>query len=406
VQDLRVRYPIAVMTVSIWQQAHRRRTVAYDVAVVGGGIVGCATAFWLHRHDPSLRVAILDAGALGSGASGRNAGFVLLGTHKDYLTAIHDYGERTAHRLWQFTRENRRLIAELNGDAFGWREQGSLTVAGDQDEDDRLRRALPYMRAAGIPAVYLGPSETMERLRARGFRGSLYCTSGAAVDPLRLVRYLASQSAADVYTYHRVTDVVSGEGGISLKTERLNLRAESAVLATGAYLPRIVPSLQRFVRPVRAQMLATHPAPDQFLASPVYSHDGYFYVRQLENGAILAGGGRHRHRETEVGFEDATTPAVQADIERYLHTHFPWTTNLRVESRWSGTMGFSPDHRPIIGTVPGCSDCLFATGFTGHGMGFGVRMGQLLADSLYLEEQPNANDLFHVSRFESRSPAA
>jgi glycine/D-amino acid oxidase-like deaminating enzyme len=380
--------------------------VAYDVAVVGGGIVGCATAYWLQRREPSLRVAVVEAGSLGQGASGRNAGFVLLGTHQDYLGAIRAYGERTAYRLWQFTRENRRLIAELDGDAFGWREQGSLTVAGDEDEDDRLRRALPYMRAAGIPAVYLGPNETMDRLHARGLHGSLYCTTGAAVDPLRLVRHLAAQSEADLLTHHRVRRVTPGNAGVVLDTPRLRIRADRAVLALGAYLPQIVPSLTRFVRPVRAQMLATRPAAETHLSAPVYSHNGYFYTRQLSDGTILAGGGRHRHRETEVGYEDATTPAVQADIERYLHTHFPWTTRLGVESRWSGTMGFSPDHRPVVGTLPDCRDCYFATGFTGHGMGFGARMGRLLADCLCDEARPKAYDLFAATRFETEAPAA
>ncbi|PEN14092.1 FAD-dependent oxidoreductase [Longibacter salinarum] len=390
------------MTVSIWQQAQRRRAVAYDVAVVGGGIVGCSTAYWLRQRDPSLRVAIVDANSLGAGASGRNAGFVLLGTHEDYLSAIREYGERTAHRLWQFTRENRRLISELDGSTFGWREKGSLTVAGDEEEDDRLRRALPYMRAAGIPVVYLGPSETMERLHAQGFHGSLYCTTGAAVDPLRLVRYLAAESGADALTHHRVTKLHSEGGGVVLDTPRLQVKAERAVLAAGAYVPQIVPSLQQYVRPVRAQMLATHPAPDQLLSSPVYSHDGYFYARQLDGGTILAGGGRYQHRETEVGYEDATTPAVQADIERYLHTHFPWTTNLRIESRWSGTMGFSPDNRPVVGRVPNCPSCLYATGFTGHGMGYGVRMGQMLADTLVQDEPPKSYKLFTAERFQSK----
>ena len=393
------------MTASIWQQAHRRRSISYDVAIVGGGIVGCATAYWLHQRDPALRVAIVEAGSLGDGASGRNAGFVLLGTHQDYLTAIRSYGERTAHRLWQFTRENRRLLSELSGSSFGWKEHGTLTVAGDDEEDDRLRRALPYMRAAGIPVVYLGPSETRQRLNGRAFQGSLYVTSGAAIDPLRLVRYLAAQSQADVLSHHRVTRMRQSAPGVEIQTPRIRIRAEQAVLAAGAYAPRIVPALQNYVRPVRAQMLATHAGADRQIPTPVYSHHGAYYVRQLSDGVILAGGGRQNHRDTEVGYEDATTPAVQADIERYLHTHFPWTTSLRVQSRWSGTMGFSPDERPVVGTLPGVPEALFATGFTGHGMGFGMRMGQMLADTLRSEQRPKALDLFSSARFEEPATA-
>jgi Glycine/D-amino acid oxidases (deaminating) len=123
------------MTVSIWQQAHRTQETAYDVIVVGGGIVGCSTAYWLGRRAPSLNVGLLEARTLGAGASGRNAGFVLQGTHADYRTDMERYGAQTARRLWQFTRENRDLLsAELRGTAFSWRADGGLVAAGTEKE--------------------------------------------------------------------------------------------------------------------------------------------------------------------------------------------------------------------------------------------------------------------------------
>lgn len=62
-------------------------------------------------------------------------------------------------------------------------------------------------------------------------------------------------------------------------------------------------------------------------------------------------------------------------------------------------MGFSPDGRPVVGRVPDHPEGLFATGFTGHGMGYGFRMGRLLADLLCEAEQPEAFKLFAASRF-------
>jgi len=132
----------------------------------------------------------------------------------------------------------------------------------------------------------------------------------------------------------------------------------------------------------------------------VYSHNGEFYVRQLENGVVLAGGGRHHHREAEATDADATTPAVQATIERYLHRHFPWTQSLPVRRRWSGTMGFSPDGRPVVGPVPELPGGFFATGCSGHGMGYGFRLGRLLADLVGGATRPDGYDLFAASRFD------
>jgi glycine/D-amino acid oxidase-like deaminating enzyme len=62
-------------------------------------------------------------------------------------------------------------------------------------------------------------------------------------------------------------------------------------------------------------------------------------------------------------------------------------------------MGFSPDGRPVVGHVPDHPEGLFATGFTGHGMGYGFRMGRLLADAVCDGDSPEALDLFAASRF-------
>jgi glycine/D-amino acid oxidase-like deaminating enzyme len=393
------------MTVSFWQQAHREQATAYDVVIVGGGIIGCATAYWLGRRRPSLDVALLEARTLGAGASGRNAGFVLQGTATDFLTDVERYGERTARRLWRFTRTSRdQMASELRGSAFGWASDGSLTVAGDPEEEERLRASVSHLRAAGAPVVFLDEKKTNQRLHATGLYGGLYVTTGGVVNPLHLVQHLAAESGADIRTHHPVEEIEWSGGYATLQTPNLRITGRQVVLAVGPALPKLVPSLARYVRPVRAQMLATEPAGSPTIPVPAYSHDGEFYVRQLSDGTVLVGGGRHHHREAEDTAADATTPAVQATIERYLHTHFPWTKTLAVRRRWSGTMGFSPDGRPVIGPVPGHPQSVFATGFTGHGMGYGFRMGRLLARRVCGTTRPDGYDLFAASRFDDETP--
>jgi glycine/D-amino acid oxidase-like deaminating enzyme len=387
------------MTVSFWQRAWRQPSASYDVAVVGGGVVGAATAFWLGQERPGWRVALVEAHTVGFGASGRNAGFLLQGGARDYLADVRAFGARRARRLWHFTRTNRDLVASTFApEAVGFEGQGSLTVAGDAAEDERLQASLPHLRAAGAPVVYCLPEETNHRLGARGFRGSLFVTSGAAVDPLRLVRALASRSGAEVLEHCAVLALDPRSGRTVLETPTRTLEAGRVVLTLGAHLPQVVPALSRFVRPVRAQMLATAKAPERVLPLPAYSHEGHYYARQTPTGHVLVGGARHRHEDTEVGYADATTPALQADLERYLHTHFPWTRGLPVARRWSGTMAFSPDGLPVVGTVPGVPGSLWASGFTGHGMGYGVHMGRLLS-ALVQGGRPSALDLFAVRRF-------
>ena len=390
------------MTRSYWQQ--NGRTSTYDIAVVGGGIIGCSTAYWLSRRHPDQEVALVEADTIGHGASGRNAGFLLQGVNWDYQSDVENYGEDTARRLWHITHRNRQLIEqELDPAAFDFVNRGGLAVAGTEEQDERLRASVPEMRAAGAPVAYLSPPETNRRLHADGFYGSLFVTSGAMLDPLQLVQHIAAESRATILEHHTVQRVEGSSGQVVIHTSQRTLEARRVVLAVGAYLPQLIPGVRRYVRPVRAQMLATAPAEESVLSLPVYSHAGEFYVRQTAEGTVLAGGARHRHSEAEVGYDDRTTPAVQADIERYLHTYFPWTQSLDISSRWSGTMGFSPDRRPVVGSLPSHSESLWVTGCTGHGMSYGFWLGRALASCAAGDRDVGDLNLFDSSRFQKSS---
>ncbi len=387
-------------TVSFWQRQHHLEDVACDVAIVGGGIIGASTAFWLSRLEPRTRITVLDAGTLASGASGRNAGFVLQGAASDYLTDQARYGAAQARRLWQFTKESRDLIAQhADTDAVALETTGSMVVAGSAEEDARLQNSVQALRADGVPVSYLPPRELARRLRSQGYLGGLYVTGGGALNPASLVRHLVGQSGATVLDHHEVVGLSPSGSRIVVETSLRRVFAQRVVLALGAYLPTLVPVLEAYVRPVRAQMLATEPLIPRWLALPVYSHEGYFYLRQLANGIVLVGGARHLHERAEVGYDDVTTPALQRDLETYLHTHFPQTAALGVKRRWSGTMGFSPDGLPVLGTVPGLDNAHFATGFTGHGMAYGMRFGKMLAEHVSGDPTPPFLDLFHADRF-------
>lgn len=388
------------MTLSFWQRATREPDVSCDVAVIGGGIVGSSTAYWLRQLRPSGSVALVEAGRLASGASGRNAGFLIQGAATDYLTDRATHGADRAKRLWQFTRESRDLIfSELRGASFALEPSGSLTVAGTEEEDRRLHDCVPHMRADGAPVAYIPPEETNRRLLSQGFRGALYVPSGAMVNPAALVVHITARSGAQVFEHHAAMAVEERRGRILIETPVRQIWADRVVLALNAYLPRLFPALGRFVRPVRAQMLATEPQQPRWLQLPAYSHEGFFYVRQANDGTVLVGGARHLHLKEEQGYADATTDALQKDLELYLHTHFPQTRGLRVTQRWSGTMGFSPDHLPVVGAVPGLSGGVWAAGFTGHGMSYGFRMGRLLAELSLGYRRPEGLDLFTMDRF-------
>lgn len=376
-------------TASPWQRPFDSQA---DIVIVGGGIIGAATAFWLGHLAPSRRVVLLEARHLAHGASGRNAGFLLLGTHSDYASAVDTYGRDAARRIWQFTRETfRHIVEDVDDGQIGLETVGSVIAAGTEGEAERLRRSHALLAEDGVESRWL--DHALDETGLTGMHGALVVPEGGAIDPVRLVRQLVAASGATVHEGVAVERVDCEGNGLRLQLRAGgSLGAERVLLAPGPRLPELVPELSGQVRPIRAQMLATEPLPT-LLSRPVYSHEGYFYLRQRADGRLLLGGARHLHRAAEVGYEDATTRALQADLKRYLSTHLPDAAGAAIERRWSGTMGFSPDGLPVLSEVPGRAGALYATGFTGHGMGYGVRFGLLAARRL-LGRPDEASDLF------------
>ena len=390
------------MTLSFWQKVSREPDIECDVALVGGGLTGCATAYWLSRLSPELRITIVESGRLASGASGRNTGFISTGTVFDYLSDLADRGPVAARRLWHFTIENRNLLfSELNGALFELESSGSLTVAGSPEEDERLQSCVAYLRADGIPTAYIPRLETNRRLVSKGYHGGLYLPSGAMLHPIRFIQQLADLSQATVLTNHAVQGLVEKHGRVTIETPIRRVFCERVVLTLNAYLPRLYPTLERYVLPVRAQMLATEPMIPRWMQLPAYSHEEYYFVRQTMNGEILIGGTRHFLLQKEDTDKDRLVPSRQIELERYLHDHFPQTKNLSITNRWSGLMGFSPDRFPIIGQVPELPGNYWAAGFSGHGMGFGFRIGKLLAELILDYPNPDDYALFTSDRFKA-----
>ncbi|HEX9953502.1 MAG TPA: FAD-binding oxidoreductase [Rubricoccaceae bacterium] len=380
------------MTVSPWQRP--LADTRFDVVIVGGGIIGVATAHALGEMRPGLRVAVLESERLAHGASGRNAGFLLLGTHADYASAVDAYGRDVARRIWAFTAENLALALAFPGS--GAVRTGSLLGAGSPEEARRLFRSRDLLGEDGVETTW----SAGDGFGTRGFAGTLHVPDGGAVDPVRLVRALAASSGAEIHEHTRVECLQSdGEAVRLCLVGGGQIEADRVLVATNARASDLVPALAGVVRPVRAQMLATAPVAP-CLPVPVYSHDGFYYARQMPDGHVLVGGARHLHEAAEVGHGDGTTEALQSDLEAYLCAHIPGAAGAPVVRRWAGTMGFSPDGLPLLGDVPGVPGAIYATGFTGHGMGYGLRFGRLAARRL-VGVPDDAESLFSAARLAS-----
>jgi len=348
-----------------------------DVAIVGGGIAGIATAYALVRE--SATVAVLERGEIAEGASGRNAGFVLGGVAENYVAACRLYGAERATRVFRFTFANRvlfRSAIRTNAIACDAAWNGSDQVAGDDAEWHDITESARQLASHGV-RVRLEPAE----------RKAVYDDDGE-IHPVRFVRGLADAVEKLGVRIHTSTSAVSVTP-TEVRTPSATVRAGAVVLCTNAYTRHLAATR---VRPVRGQIAATAPLARRVFARPAYAHRGYRYWRQLDAGNVLVGGWRDTAVDEEVGEDDGTSDRIQGQLDAFLGEH---GIDAPVTHRWGGTMGFSHDGLPYIGkAADGVYRC---GGFTGHGQGYAMAASELISALVRTGSHPDA-DLFDPER--------
>jgi len=360
----------------IWSPPGARTTPGGDelprragVVVVGGGITGVALLHWLSRRG--VDALLLERDHLAAGASGRNAGFLLMGVAANYATAVHTYGREVAREVWHFTAENHALLAEILDGRAGYARPGSMTLAANRDEAALLRESEALLREDGLPGRWIDGDEAPPL-------GGLLNQDDGELDPAQAVGAIAEGcgDTTAVRTGVAVEELESGDGGVRVHTAGGGeIEAGTVLLATNAYTPELAATVR--IAAVRAQMLATAPSPHRVADRPTYSNFGYRYWRQRDDGRVLLGGWRNIAVEEEVGTEATPTARVQEHLDGHLRE---MGVSAPVTHRWAGIMGFTADELPLAGAVEGMPHVYVCGGYTGHGMGFAVNAARVLVD--------------------------
>lgn len=380
------------MSVSYWLDASEERSpIRADVVVIGAGIAGASIAYWLAKSG--VDVALVDRGAVASGASGRNAGFVTCGSVEHYSRQVARHGEAVAHELWAMAEDNLRLIRDelvAGGVECGFRQRGTYSLAGTEHELVELQQSAKLMADKGIRVSMVTEADVARDLGARGFTGGALYHDDGEVHPVQLVRGIAEKSGARVFPHSEVHRIeVPNASEVVVHAAEQRFEASALVLATNGYSHLLDPYFRERIFPTRGQIIVTEPVAP-FLDAPCYANFVLDYFRQLDDGRVLIGGFRQLAKETEVGVADEPNEDIHAALEAFLARHFECLEGVRLTHRWAGIMGFSVDGTPMIGSLPGRPNAYFCAGFTAHGIGMGFRAGQLTADLMLEGKSPGA----------------
>lgn len=360
----------------------------WDVVIVGGGFSGLWTAHHLNEWDSSLKIAILEQNLIGSGASGRNGGWVsalypvadhklLKQSTKDSIRSLHYYLRKTIDDIGIFA-ENERIEC-------GFTKGGTLVIARNEGQLKRLNSNLE----PGY--TLLGATETKSRIRMNGALGAAFTPNCAAINPAALVSGLArSLERRGVSIFENTQALISSSKSVSVKGQEIET----------AFVVRAIEAYHEGTRdqvPIYSLMIATPPLPPEVFEEigignrETFSEASHLitYAQRTADGRLAMGGrgapytwGSRRNDASENHLMDHDRLRAMA------RDWFPLLANTEFTHSWGGAVGVTRDWAPYVRTSQGYGEL---GGYAGDGVGLSYLAAGAMADLILAKKTDRSN---------------
>jgi glycine oxidase len=371
---------------------------SFDVAVVGGGVVGLSVAW--RAAQAGLSVVVLERDAAGSGTSRVAAGMLAPVTE---VTLVErralELGLAAAERYPEFVAELRE-VSGVDPGYYGW---GTLLLARDADEADALERELELRRDLGLRVQRLRGSQArrLEPALAPGLRLALEVEGDHAIDPRRLSEALVQAARHAGAEIREGAEVAAIEpGAVRLVSEQL-ITAEQVVVAAGPWAGQIagIPEAARVpLRPVKGQILRLHDPSGPGLISRVLRMTGGYLVPRGDGRYVLGATMEER------GFDTSVTVGAVFELLREATELVPGTDEFVIDELAAGLRPATPDNAPAIG--PGGRPGLhWAVGHYRNGILLAPITAELVVQGLRGEDPGELAGPVSPARF-TREPAS
>lgn len=415
-----------------------------DTVVIGGGIIGCATAWYLHKRGFS--VTVVEKGRVAGEQSSRNWGFV--------RQQGRDLRELP---LIMKSLENWRGIDAELGEATGFITCGNLAVAPDDTKLQGMRNWAQDVSSYGLESrVVTGTElETLSPAMSRLYSAALYTPSDGRAEPSLATQAIANalKKADQEVVEHCVVENLLTESGkvTGVATEHGEIRSSKVVLAGGAWSSQFLRKLglnlpQSDLRvsvgrteafehgidtPTWLPAVALRPRQDgglSFASGSIMDHDlnldSFRYLGRFLPNFLMNASSLRLHVNTRFSEQHRHARIyrqAQRDHYRSIRTldpipnhsllertradmvdAFGFPEDLGLEETWAGRIDVMPDAIPVIDQVPQVKGLILATGMSGHGFGIGLGVGDVVAE--LVDRGTTELDLrpFSLSRFSER----
>lgn len=361
-----------------------------DVFVIGGGLVGCATAYYLSKKG--AQVILADKHQINRQASGQNAG------------SLHFQLEHRMVHFWEeLEREMNELIPMSIASEKVWRnlekelgadmevvQHGGFMVAETEEEMHLLKKKYELEKKWNLNTTLLTGDETREMAPylSKTIKGAAFCPDEGHANPRHVTLQFAKRAtvnSATILTESEVTKISRKKNKwmIQINGEE-TYEATHVVLAAGAWIENIARMIGLHIPmfPVPLTMNVTEPTVP-FIDHMVQHVGKRITLKQVRDGNVLIGGGwSSKFVKTNGMLDFDKSPMINPEAIRgnckIAQELVPNLGHLRIVRSWPGVTGITADQLPILGEFPDMKGIWIAGG--GSGFTFGPLYGTILAD--------------------------
>jgi gamma-glutamylputrescine oxidase len=353
-----------------------------DVAILGAGFTGLSAAIELAQAG--MQVAVLEAGTVGSGASGRNGGQVIFGYSCEQAKIASLLGRAEAKRLFEWSLEGMGMVhercARFDIDAQ-WRPGHAHLPIRPRHVRELREFQADLADNYGYALEWWERDRQREVLASDRYLGALYDPASGHLQPLAYARGLARAALSlGVRVYER-SPVHKLERGARplLRTDAGELEADFVVLAGNALMEGIAPEVEAKVMPVGTYIAATPPLGAEraraLIGNGMAAADINWALDYFRIGAdtrLLFGG--------RASYSTLPPPNLRGTMQRRMRRVFPQLRDVPIERVWGGLIDISRNRAPHWGRLE--PNVYFAQGFSGHGVAATGLAGRVIAEAI------------------------
>jgi sarcosine oxidase subunit beta len=370
-----------------------------DVVVIGGGIIGAASAYQLARLGQ--KVILVERDFLCAGSTGR----CICGIRQQFSTELSIKTAMESVALYASMEE------EL-GETVEWYPGGYLFLAHTEEMKARYLHVIPLQQKLGLPVEFISCDDVRKVVPAinpEGILGAAYCTTDGQANPFLVVNAYAHavrrlggeiMCGAEVVEFERDHERVAG---VHLASGD-RIAAPAVLDAAGPWAGEIAEmvDIELPLAPDRHEALVTEGV-DQMLEPMLvdYRPDGCYFLQTIGTGHFI---GCYTPPEIVPGTDTGSSLEFLQEMPRRMVRLLPALKDIKMLRQWAGSYTMTPDGSPLVGAtqVPGF---YVAAGMSGHGFMLGPMIGKLVAELVVIGETSIRMDEFRLERDFSRTEA-